>query len=217
MSVVRRSIIAGLFVSLFGAATVGQAATIGFDDVPVGVLLTNFTEDGLSFSVSTVGSESATVFDTTCVGAACNGDEDLVPGSQGENGILGNVLIIQEDGSNIPDDSARGGTIILESLAGNVAFRLTGVSAIDDGTFKVSTRINGTLTLLVQFVLGENETGIAGFNSGLIGVGDAIVIDYSGSGGIDSLGVQAVPLPAAAWLFLSGLAGLFGVKRFRRA
>jgi len=213
MSVVRRSIIAGLFVSLFGAATVGQAATIGFDDVPVGVILNNFTEDGLSFSVSTLGGEDATVFNTRCVldSLPCNGDEDLVPGSQGENGILG------EDGSNIPDDSARGGTIILESLAGNVAFRLTGVSAIDDGTFKVSTRINGTLTLLVQFVLGENETGIAGFNSGLIGVGDAIVIDYSGSGGIDSLGVQAVPLPAAAWLFLSGLAGVFGVKRFRRA
>ena len=38
------------------------------------------------------------------------------------------------------------------------------------------------------------------------------------TGSPSAIGIgTVVPLPAAAWLFLSGLAGLFGVKRLKRA
>jgi len=37
------------------------------------------------------------------------------------------------------------------------------------------------------------------------------------NGGGSDVAIPQVPLPAAAWLFLSGLAGLFGVKRLNRA
>ncbi|MDW4500409.1 VPLPA-CTERM sorting domain-containing protein [Sulfitobacter sp. D35] len=215
---VRTAIIAGL---ISAAPFAASAATIGFDalDASAGQPepLMTFTEAGRTFSVSTTGNnDGAAIFDTTCFGysGSCNGDPDLVPGVQGENGILGNIIILQENRTApTPNDDASGGTIRLTLTSGS-AFRWLGASAIDDGTFTFSTLADGVLGSLV---LGsENQTGMTTFSSSAIGVGDWIELSYSGSGGIDSLQIQAVPVPAALPLALVGFGALGALAARRR-
>jgi len=79
-----------------------------------------------------------------------------------------------------------------------------GVQIVDYGT------LNTALSTLVHVVTLNttviDELRIVGFN-----------FAAGGPARIDNINVTAVPLPAAAWLFISGLAGLFGVKRLRCA
>ena len=193
-----------------------------------------FTEDGFTFSVDVASDDApprAVLFDTTCaIGArdpyaACNNDVDLTPAEQGENGISGNILIVQEQGSSIPDDAgAPGGTITLtlERIAPDLAevftgFRLSGVSVIDDETFEFLSIIDGVETFLDSISLnGNSETGQLALDTGIFQVGDSLVINYLGSGGIDSLVLAPVPIPAALPLFISALAGLGWTARSRR-
>lgn len=200
-----------------------QAAVIDFDDLdssPAQSLLTSFSEDGFSFDVSFVSdgnAEGVAVFDTTCVGNACNGDTDLVPAVQGENGIEGNVLILQEPNVARPDDDLDGGLFVLTLTSGS-AFRFTGASAIDDTDFEFGTRVNGTDTFFGAISLSSNsETGSTTFNSNVVQVGDSILVRTFGSGGFDSLVLTAVPVPAALPLMLGGLAGLGALSRRRKA
>lgn len=195
------------------------AATIGFDSLDASsyqpVPLTTFTEDGFTFSVSTGGSVGAGIFDTNCAGygANCNGDDDLVPATQGENGIGGNVLILNNGKPN-PNDYAEGGTITLTVTAAPNDFFFKGFSAIDDTTFTAATNKDGVLgTINLE---NNNDTGRVTFRSSLLGAGDQIILTYEGSGGIDSLQLTAVPIPAAAWLFGSALAGMMGIG-YRRS
>jgi len=224
------SLVAAAVVS-FGPATF--AATIDFDalDSTAGqpLPLATFTEDGFTFGLTSEGSSSGPViFNTFCTGYGsadgCNGDIDLVPGvanttggNQGENGIAGNILILQEASGSppIPNDDASANVVIL-TLTSGPAFYFSGASAVDDGTFTFYSVIGATTTLLGSITLaGDNDTGMTTFLSELIGIGDAIRIEYSGSGGIDALLVNPVPLPAALPLLLAALAGLglFGWRR----
>lgn len=199
------------------SAGAASAATITFDTLDTTSLLTSFTEGGFSFDVSFTtlgGSPGAAVFDTTCMGGACNGDDDLIPGMQGENGIEGNVLILQEDGSPIPDDDVQGGSITLTLTAGN-AFQFLGASTIDDTTFTFSSSVDGLLGSTTN--TADNETSMASFTSSFLGLGDSITIGYGGSGGVDSLILAPVPVPAALPLLLAGLGGLAWVGRRKRA
>ncbi|MEO0567523.1 MAG: VPLPA-CTERM sorting domain-containing protein [Pseudomonadota bacterium] len=209
-----------------------QATTIGFDalDGTSGqtVPLPNFTEGGFTFAVTgdplANNSPGIAVFDTTCTGAACNGDVDLTPQSQGQNGIEGNILIFQEGGSaNTPDDAPGGGTFVLTLLDGP-AFRFLGGSAIDDATFDFGVRIGGVDTILGTINNGNVEGNDGGsdsitFVSDILNIGDSIIVTSSGSGGIDSLileAVPAVPVPAAMPLLVAGLAGFGFVARRKR-
>lgn len=195
-----------------------SAATIDFDALSSNTLFANgstFTEDGFKFQVNyTGGSKVAGVafFDTTCVGAACNGDTDLKPAS-GDGDIAGNVMILQENNSPIPDDAAASGSITLTLLEGS-AFRWLGASAIDDTTFTFSTVADGILGTIP--LTGEGETGKVAFASSVLRVGDSLTINYGGSGGVDSLVLAAVPVPAAGLMLLTALGGL-GVAHRRRA
>ena len=204
------------------SAGAASATVIDFDALDASefqtVPLTSFSEDGYTFSLTfTPGGLGPAIFDTNCSGAACNGDEDLVPSSQDENGIAGNVLILQEDanGALVPNDEADGGTIIFTLDAGD-PFYLTGFSAIDDEDFSVIAS-DGTTTLGSISLANENETDSTTFKSSLINVGDTFTFDYEGSGGIDSVTLQAVPLPAAGWLMLAGFGGLAALRRRKRA
>lgn len=224
-----RHLIFGAIVLMMPVAA--SAAVIDFDDLDASptqtVPLPDFTEDGFTFSVSVEGNAQTpgvAVFDTTCTGAACNGDTDLVPAAQAENGIEGNILILQERPRNgvpaaTPDDDFSGGTFVLTLISGP-SFFFTGASAIDDTTFDFGTRINGTDTYLDSITLTTNsQTGMTTFMSDQVNVGDSILVRSFGSGGFDSLVlapvVPAVPVPAALPLMLAGIAG-FGVVARRR-
>lgn len=211
---VRIAAVATTFLAPLGAS----AAILDFDalDASAGqpVPLMSFSEDGYSFDLSFTGSSAGpAIFDTTCVGAACNGDTDLIPAMQGENGVGGNVLILQDTSGGIPNDFPGGGTISF-TLTSGPSFFLEGFSAIDDGVFEAfdANGLLGSITLM-----SDNETGRTTFMSSRINVGDTFSFDYSGSGGIDSLVVAPVPVPAALPLVLTGLGALALVRRRRKA
>jgi len=209
-------------IGLAACSFTASAVTIDFENLDATsgqpVPLTAISQGGFSFVVrfngGTSGTSGPAIFDTTCSGAACNGDEDLVPAMQGENGVSGNILILQEAGANIPDDNAGNANVVLESAPGNQPFRFIGASAVDDGDFRFRTSIDdGRLARIV--LNSESETGSAQFMSGILNPGDDIVIVFRGSGGVDSLVLQPVPVPAAAWLFGTAIAGLIGFRRRR--
>lgn len=210
-----------LLAAAFLLPTSAFAVTIDFDALDSSAtqsLLTSFTEDGFSFDVDFVADGNASgvaIFDTTCVGAACNGDTDLTPASQGENGVEGNVMILQENGAPLPDDDFNGGLFIL-TLTSGPAFNFIGASAIDDTSYDFGTRIGGTDQYYASLDLDNNsETGIVSFMSGLVEVGDSILVRSYGSGGFDSLVLDPapVPVPAGLPLMLAGLGAFAWVRR----
>lgn len=210
-------------VGLFTGAA--SAAVIDFDalDASAGqaVPLTSISEDGFTFDLTfTGGSAGPAVFDTTCTGYGggdgCNGDADLQPTVQGENGVSGNVLILQSSttGAPVPNDFAGGGRIGF-TLTSGPAFFLTGFSAVDDEMFS-AIDTDGS-TVLGSIMLGsDNETGALTFRSSRIDVGDTFYFDYAGSGGIDSLTTTPVPVPAALPLALSAFGALAWIGRRKR-
>lgn len=183
---------------------------------------------GISHDLPLGSASGANLFDTSAcdvVGqttTACNnGDDlDLVPANQGENGIAGNVLIRQEatPGTTTPrsldDDAAGSGSITFTLLEGE-AFSLTGFSGVDDGTFSLTV---GGSTIATLSPGGNSDTAEAAlFVSPLISVGgtNTFTFNFVGSGGIDSIALAPVPLPAALPLLLVGVGGLalFGRRR----
>ena len=219
-----------LFGLTFGAAllaaTAASAGVLTFDDqdsspsqtVPLPSYET-LEVGGYTFGVSTQlnnnGDLGAAIFNTNCINdisVACNGDEDiaLTTERQGENGIEGNVLIIQEKSpSAIPDDTGSGGTITLTLLEGT-PFQILSAAAIDDGTFTFGTSVDGEIDAIT---LGENETGRVYLNSSVVGIGDTVTIKYSGSGGVDSFVIAPVPVPAASLLLIGAMGGLAALRR----
>jgi hypothetical protein len=218
-----------LIASFFAAATLvpvtASAAVLGFENGTASATpITSYSEDGYTFGITFSGANStgAALFDTTCRdnNTDCGGDEDLTPGwitadTQGTLGVGGNVLIRQEAGATVPDDAATSGTITFTLQVGK-AFRLIGFSAIDDGTFSMSTVADGTL--VAPLGLNENQIGQRIFStpSSIIRVGDSFTFNYSGSGAFDSVILSAVPVPAALPLMLVALGGLGVTSRRRR-
>ena len=101
------------------------------------------------------------------------------------------------------------------------AFRFLGASAIDNTDFKFSSIIGGTTTALGTIDIGDiegnrqNGTGALTFGtpSDVIRVGDSMFVELGGSGGVDSLQIAPVPVPAALPLLLAGPGGLGLMKR----
>lgn len=201
------------------------ATTLDFDSGVAGYTgtnnLTSYSQDGFSFDVSFTSngdSSGANLFDTLCgPGANCssNGDDrDLVPTPQGENGVANNILILQEVGASLDDDSRRGGSITFTLTQGS-AFQLTGFSAVDDGRFGIEVGGNSLGSIGLS---SDNETGATTFGSpsSTIGIGSSFTVVYSGSGGVDSIQLSAVPLPAGFPLIVAGLGALGFVARKKR-
>ncbi|MEL6767178.1 MAG: hypothetical protein AAFP17_08360 [Pseudomonadota bacterium] len=197
------------------------------------VPLTSFTEDGLTFDLTFTGPNAGpAIFDTTCsdfgapgAGAACNGDDDLLPiagqpvsAVDFNGGIAGNVLILQESGSAIPDDQAPGGTITFTSNAANPAFFLNSFWAIDDGMFTIMAGGESASVNNGSGAAAENAEGQAIFTTPvLINPGESFTLTFSGSGAIDNLSVTPVPVPPAALLLVGALGGLAVMRRKRRS
>lgn len=210
--------------TLIGAALLvpvgASAAVLDFDALDASASqpfpLTTFSEDGYTFDLFfTGGSDGPAIFDTTCSGytADCNGDLDLVPAAQGENGIEGNVMILQSPSGPKPNDFAGGGTIQF-TLTSGPSFFLTGFSGVDEQPI-TAFDTDGTTVLGVIDLPNDSDTGLVTFMSSRIDVGDSFFIEFDGSGGIDSLVVAPVPVPAALPLSLAALGALGWVSRRR--
>lgn len=82
---------------------------------------------------------------------------------------------------------------------------------------KFGTLIGGVSTILGSISLGaDSETGSTLFSSNVVIVGDSIWIQYGGSGGVDSLVLAPVPLPAAGFMRLAGLGDFASLKRRKK-
>lgn len=205
------------------APMAASAAVLEFEGLDASatqtVPLTTFSEAGYTFDLFFTGSNAGpAIFDTTCAGYGggdgCNGDLDLSPVVQGENGVGGNIMILQSNTESVtPNDDADGGTIQF-TLTSGPSFFLTGFSGVDEQTiFAFDT--DGT-TLLGSVSTGaDRATGKSTFMSSRINVGDSFFIEFEGSGGIDSLVVAPVPVPAALPLSLAALGALGWVRRRR--
>ena len=133
--------------------------------------------------------------------------------------LNGGSLALFEDG----EDLVAGNALVLGTLGGILSF-----TDNFDGTFGVEAFVSGVSqgTKVLdgaEFVLGvdwgsgyvsdasaaqdpaDPTTYLLSFDDGF-NTGTSLVID-----------VAAIPLPAAAWLFLSAVAGLFGMKARKRA
>lgn len=210
--------LAGILVMAMPAMAQAATTILDFDNADSSALqpvpLTTYTEDGYTFALTYTTDNDArgpAFFDTTCTGSDCNGDTDLVPETQGENGVGGNVLILQEElPSSTPDDDGAGGSITFTLLSGS-DFILTGFSAIDDASFSASTVGDGTLGSISM--PDDSDTGSVQFASSVLSVGDSFTLHYSGSGAFDSLVLQAVPVPASLPLLMAGVGGLVAMRR----
>lgn len=198
--------------------------------------LTGYTQGAFVFDVTVSGTGSntsgANLFaSSTCLNgasvvspavAACRGndDGDLVPATQGDNGVGGNILILQEARNNgnpraLDDDSTGPGSITF-TLRNGPAFRILGFSAIDEGEFTLSV---GGVPIETISGLANRATGSVTFAapSPLIRVGEAFTFSYVGSGGVDSIVLAPIPLPASALLLLAGVGGIVAMRRRRSA
>ena len=209
-----------------------HATTITFDGLDATASqplpLRTFTEAGYTFELGyrfrdeRADNLGPVAFDTTCASytVTCNGDPDLFldPSRQGENGVGGNVLILQSNipGDPVPNDDRTAGGIIIFRLLEGPSFRLMGASAIDDVglAFFTGRRANRADWLGLVNSRADNGTasGLLVVNP-IIGVGDSFTVRFTGSGGLDSLILAPVPLPAGALLLLSGLGGLTVLRR----
>ena len=225
--------------AIAGATGAAQAVTLDFDSGTAVYSgpnnLTGYSQDGYEFAIALVMPDgraaSANLFDTAdcraagnvdtlttnCVG---NDDGDLVPLTDPENGVGGNVLIRQENpnlgnGSGDRADDATGDGAITFTLLASAepGFLLTGFSGVDDGRFTIS--VDGLV--LGELAPGANRaTAATTFaNSPVLNVGESFTVNYFGSGGVDSITIAPVPLPAALPMLAFGLGGLayFGRRR----
>ncbi|MEM9704865.1 MAG: VPLPA-CTERM sorting domain-containing protein [Pseudomonadota bacterium] len=227
-----RSIFVTAFAAfaLAGAAHASTMKTITFEGLSNGQVVNSI--DGVSVS-ATGGIGEAVIFDTSLDGTA---DPDLeaplfpvsIQPTLGNIGS-GNVLIIQENATGGPDDNARGGTFTFDFNGLVEITDFVGVDFRDNapGPQNLSFEIfRDTMSVSSFDFAMANPTVAVGNNrffsfldvlTGMDSVGDQLVITVTGSAGIDNISFNVIPIPAAAPLFLTALAGAGFMRRRRKA
>jgi len=226
--------VVGLLLSTSASAMVidfeGFAAGTIIDDEYAGLTISAITESGGSPDV-------AVIFDSN---NPSGGDIDLAAPFTSSNPLFpgpfnpGNILVLQENAPcsmlscDDPDDDAAGGKFVFEW---DEAVNITSIDFFDIESEEEGGWVSTTGAVLVA--LDENG-GNAGFwqvpDTGGDNTWERLVIDainvtrlevvLFGSGAIDNIvlnNTPVVPLPAAAWLMLSGLMGLIPIARKRKA
>jgi hypothetical protein len=123
--------------------------------------------------------------------------------------------------------SATGADAALNMAAGFSGEVSFWYSASENTTVSVYSGLNGSGSLLATFSLvanaqdGCSDTAYCNWDYAslnLAGIGQSIQFGTAaGVAGFDNVTVNEVPVPAAAWLLLSGLGGLGAVSRRRKA
>lgn len=201
-----------------------NAIVIDFDGHAAGTIINNQYAD---LTVSAVnngsGPDVAVTFDTN---NPTGGDFDLVPTSYDP----GNVLIIHETNNcnasscDNPDDAASGGIFYLDftSAVTLESIDFFDIEASENGqtpsnAIKLFDAANNEImanTFYVPGTGGDNTWDQLAFN--VDGV-KRIELNISGSGAIDRVAFSRIPVPAAVWLFGSGLIGLTALARRKKA
>jgi len=230
-----------------------DAASITFEEFSLdhGDVVTNQFSGSLGVTISAdniniSGSpDQAVIFDSTRTGTA---DPDLEDpwngGNLSSNTILGNLLIIQEKDSPIPDDEGRrpAGSIYFDFDTPIASFGfdiidMEGSEEFDDDSGFFATFFMGG-SELARVGFGEFDGTIAspffdpavsfGNNSanridpitaaalGLTAF-DRVEINFGGSGAIDNIDFTPIPEPATMLLVGSGLIGLAALRRKKAA
>ena len=97
---------------------------------------------------------------------------------------------------------------------------IVGISGPQSGDY-LASNIHGSLTLTAapQFVVAvldsNTNTWIGDSNPVFYGNGNAVRLHFTVGNNVYAVDVQPVPVPAAVWLFGSGLVGIVAVGRHR--
>jgi len=201
-----------VLISAGAVATQSQAATYGFDCISINLAGDcAIGEAQLTVDVTDAGADQV-LFTFNNSGPAASSIADVY---FDDGALLGIASVINGTGVNFSQGAAPGNL-----PAGNMAsppfVATTGFTA-DSNPPTQPNGVNPGETLGILFDL---QTGLT-FADVLTDLGDAslrIGIHVQGfdTGGSESF-VNFVPVPAAVWLFGSGLLGLVGVARRRRA
>ena len=228
-----KTLIAGAFACAFSPFAI--ADVIDFEDFSAGTIIDTEYDSVVDISVINRGGgpNLGVLFDTTAE-TATGGDADLLGPFNTNNDALsngfvtGNVLIIQEhaDSCNAytctnPDDegSRPAGTFIFDFKD---VIILESIDFFDVETAENGMTVNNRIRL---FDSDDNEIPVAFFtpDTGGDNMWDQLVfnvdgvkrieLNLGGSGAIDNIRYSVIPVPAAAWLFGSGLIGLIALAR----
>lgn len=227
-----------LCTPLLCLGSAANAVVLGFDDFATGQIIDDeyALQPATGVTVSAVnlsdGPDAAIIFDTN---SPTGGDFDLAGPFSSDNPLLsdnfapGNVLIIQETNDcNFttgfcaePDDEG-------SQAAGRFEFTFNSAVTLNtldffDIEFNENNGhpdseihlfdMNGSEIFSGSFFVpntnGDNKWNQLDFGNAA-GV-KRMVIEMKGSGAIDNLAYTAIPVPAAIWLFGTGLLGLVGI------
>ena len=220
----------GVLLFLALASSTASAIVVGFDEFDAGTIIDDEYAAGPGPGGVFISAENfnnsldvAVVFDTNNV---TGGDVDLAAPFLLLNEVPlspGNVLIIQENGPcselscDVPDDEGGrpAGTFTLEFVA-PVILESIDFFDIEEEESMGSIRLFDSQGAMLPGMFavpntgGDNTWGRVTFS--VTGV-SRVEIDMGGSGAIDNITFSVVPVPAAAWLFGSGLGLLVVVRR----
>jgi len=221
-------------------ASAANAVVLDFEGFLAGQIIDDEYAPGVTISADNLssGPDAAIIFDTD---SPTGGDTDLGAPFSSDNAALsdnfypGKVLIIQETNDcnfvtgfcSVPDDEG-------SQPAGEFEFifnKAVTLESLDFFDIEFNENDNNPDSEIHLFDISDNEIFIGSYFvpntngdnkwnqldfSSASGV-KRMVIEMKGSGAIDNLEYTVVPVPAAIWLFGSGLIGLVGIARRKKA
>lgn len=222
--------LAGLAACALGIQA-AQAATLDFEGFAAGTIIDD-EYAGITISAISTGAapDVAVIFDSE---NPTGGDLDLGAAFTSSNPEFtgdyrpGNILILQENNPctatscSVPDDNARGGMFSFEF---DTPVNITSLDFFDIEANEAGAPITAYSLVIIAQAADASPIGtwyVPG--TGGDNTWDRLFLDATnvsrldvalkGSGAIDNLVYSVVPVPAAAWLFGSGLAMLAGLRR----